>query len=111
MLLFYDGIISCSYLYFRKDLSKLDYLTQCIKEGLRLHCPVFFIQRQVTEDIELEGYKIPAGTSIAMDIFNLHHNPSVWGEDRNDFKPERFSPDNVKNMDPFAFLPFSAGQR
>jgi cytochrome P450 len=72
---------------------------------------VFFIQRQVTEDIELEGYKIPAGTSIALDIYNLHHNPSVWGEDRNEFKPERFSPDKVKDMDPFAFLPFSAGQR
>lgn len=94
-----------------KDLPKFEYLTQCIKEGIRLHCPVFFIQRQVTEDIELEGYHIPAGTNIAIDIFNLHHNRSVWGDTKDEFIPDRFSPDNVKNMDPFAFLPFSAGQR
>lgn len=106
----YKHVHVCVYI-FRKDLGKFDYLTQCIKEVLRLHSPVFFIQRLVTTDIQLEGYKIPAGSHIALDIFNLHHNPSVWGEDGNEFKPERFSPENVDKMDPFAFLPFSAGQR
>ena len=39
----------------RGDLSKLEYLTQVIKEGMRLHCPVPFIQRQLTQPATIEG--------------------------------------------------------
>ncbi|KAH3822563.1 cytochrome P450 4F12-like [Dreissena polymorpha] len=94
-----------------QDLSKMEYLTQCIKEGLRLFCPVFFIQRQMTEDVTLEGYHIPEGTHVALAIYNLHHNATVWGEDNDEYKPERFEPETARQMDPYAFLPFSAGQR
>lgn len=37
-------------------------------------------------------------------------NPSIWKEPRS-FLPERFELDNVSNMSPFSFMPFSAGQR
>jgi len=46
-----------------------------------------------------------------MDIYNIHHNASVWGEDYDEFKPDRFSPDRQGDIDPFAFIPFSAGPR
>ena len=83
----------------------------CIKEGLRCHCPVFFIQRQVTEDIEIEGYKIPSWTHIAINLYNVHHNATVWGPDHMEYKPDRFLPENISKMDTFAFIPFSAGVR
>ena len=95
----------------RSDLGKFDYLTMCIKEGLRCHAPIFFIQRQVTEDIEIEGYKIPAWTNIAINIYNVHHNATVWGPDHMEYKPDRFLHENISKMDSFAFIPFSAGQR
>lgn len=76
-----------------------------------MHPAVFFIQRQVAEDTTIDGYHIPAWTNVAINIHNLHHNASVWGEDHDEFKPERFTPDNIAKMDPFAFLPFSAGPR
>ena len=96
---------------FRKDLSKFEYLTMCIKEGLRCHSPVFFMQRQVSEDIEIEGYHIPAWSHVAINIYNVHHNETVWGPDHMEYKPDRFLPENISKMDTFAFIPFSAGVR
>ncbi|XP_050413253.1 cytochrome P450 4F4 [Patella vulgata] len=93
-----------------EDLPKLVFLGQCIKEGLRLHTPVTFIERELKEELDLEGHIIPPGTMVAMQIYALHHNFKVW-DDPMVFKPERFSSENIKDMDPFAFIPFSAGLR
>lgn len=77
---------------------------------MRLYPPVTFIQRVTTKDIVLDDHQIPAGTTIGVQIYNLHHNKAVW-EDPYEFKPERFSPDKERKYDNFAFVPFSAGPR
>lgn len=94
-----------------EDLSKLTFLTQCIKEGMRLHCPVPFVARNNTVPLNIEGHTIPPGTFVVANIWCLHHNPAVWGPDHMQYKPERFSKDNLAKLDSFAFLPFSAGPR
>lgn len=33
--------------------------------------------------------EIEAGTNINVDTWSLHHDPKVWGDDVNEFKPER----------------------
>lgn len=98
-------------LFCREDLSKLTFLTQCIKEGMRLHCPVPFVARNNTVPLSIEGHTIPPGTFVVANIWCLHHNPAVWGPDHMQYKPERFSKDNLAKLDSFAFLPFSAGPR
>ncbi|XP_069136543.1 ultra-long-chain fatty acid omega-hydroxylase-like isoform X1 [Argopecten irradians] len=92
------------------DLSKLRYLTMCIKEGMRLHSPVPLIVREVTERLEIDGEIVPVGMMVLCVIYNTHHNPEVW-ENSTEFNPERFSPENIEKRDPFAFVPFSAGPR
>ncbi|KAH9496506.1 hypothetical protein Btru_043205 [Bulinus truncatus] len=92
------------------DLPKLEFTTMCIKEALRLHTAVPFIERRLTEDIQINGHTIPAGTRTAIHIWILHHNPHLW-EDPLEYKPERFHPDKQNSMDPFQFVPFSAGPR
>ncbi|KAK7494515.1 hypothetical protein BaRGS_00014168 [Batillaria attramentaria] len=92
------------------DLSKLEFLTMVIKESMRLHCPVPLIGREITQPLSLDGVTIPAGTSCTINIINVHHNPTVW-PDPYSFKPERFHPDNMKDKDSYAFIPFSAGPR
>ena len=93
-----------------EDLSRLQYTGQCIKEALRLHSAVPGTERVTTEDVVFNGHRIKKGTVVILHLWSLHHNPHVW-ENPHDFQPERFHPDNVVKMDPFQFIPFSAGSR
>lgn len=56
------------------------------------------------------GYKLPAGVSVALMIYGMHHSPLVY-PDPDSFKPERFLPENSVGRHPYAFIPFSAGPR
>ena len=62
----------------RDDLPKLKYLSMCLKEALRLHCPVPLIQRMATKDMYLDGYFIPKGTNFTLQLYVMSHNPHVW---------------------------------
>ncbi|KAK3587339.1 hypothetical protein CHS0354_011320, partial [Potamilus streckersoni] len=94
----------------RDDLRKMEYLTMVIKEGMRFHSPVPNISREFTKDFELEGQRFPAGTTVSINIYSIHHNEKVW-EKPMEFIPERFSNENSALMDSFQFVPFSAGPR
>ena len=63
----------------REDLSKIPYLTMCLKEAMRLHSPVPIIGRETTREFELDGVTIPPGTFISIFLYLLHHNDEVWG--------------------------------
>ncbi|XP_057367791.1 cytochrome P450 4C1-like [Daphnia carinata] len=93
-----------------EDLSKLKHLDCCIKESLRLHPPVPFIRRGIYQDVRLSGHKIPANTSLGIQIYALHHNEEFFPEPEA-YKPERFLPDQAIGRNPFAYVPFSAGPR
>nr|KAG5687126.1 hypothetical protein BaRGS_034039 [Batillaria attramentaria] len=93
-----------------EDLSKLPYLTMCIKETLRLYSPVTYIQRELTRDTEIDGHTVPAGCIVNIGIYDVHHNRTVW-ENAMEFQPERFTEENASARSPYAFIPFSAGPR
>lgn len=92
------------------DLSKLEYLTCCVKEALRLYPSVPGVLKLLTKDVELDGLTIPAGTRVSVNFYLLHRNPDVH-DNPDDFFPERFQLENARERDPFAFAPFSAGPR
>ncbi|XP_059152544.1 ultra-long-chain fatty acid omega-hydroxylase-like [Physella acuta] len=92
------------------DLPKLEVTTKCIKESLRLHPAVPYIERETVEDCSINAQILPKGTRIAIHIWLLHHNPHIW-ENPDEFNPERFNPDNQVKLDPFQFVPFAAGPR
>ncbi|XP_055467912.1 cytochrome P450 4F1-like isoform X1 [Psammomys obesus] len=93
------------------DLARLPFLTMCIKESLRLHPPVTMVSRCCTQDISLpDGRVIPKGVICIIDIFGIHHNPTVW-RDPEVYDPFRFDPENIQDRSSLAFIPFSAGPR
>lgn len=49
-----------------EDVNKMKYLDMVIKESLRLYPPGPNTFREPKHDIEILGYKIPAGTPIAV---------------------------------------------
>ena len=93
-----------------ESLSQLLYLTQFIKESMRLGSPVPFITRSLTQPTTIDGHVIPAGVQVTLAIFAIHRHPDAW-ERALEFDPERFSPENSENRHPYAFVPFSAGPR
>nr|QST15027.1 CYP4BY3 protein [Diaphanosoma celebensis] len=92
------------------DATELKYLECCVKEALRLYPSVPFVMRRLTEDVRTGDYTLPAGVTVAMLIFGMHRNPRVF-DDPDQFRPERFLPENSAGRHPFAFIPFSAGPR
>ncbi|XP_044740008.1 cytochrome P450 3A19-like [Chrysoperla carnea] len=92
------------------DLPKLKYMDMVLKESLRLTPTVPIISREASQDIKIGNYTIPKGANILIPIINIHRNPEYW-ENPLKFDPERFSPENIQNRHPYAYMPFSAGPR
>jgi cytochrome P450 len=44
-------------------------------------------------------------------MIHVHRSKALWGEDADEFKPERFEPESIKQIHPYAYLPFSKGPR
>ena len=47
----------------RDDLNKLEYISLCIKESLRLFPPVFAVGRKMSKDVMFDGHLMPEGVS------------------------------------------------
>ncbi|CAD7014192.1 cytochrome P450 4p1 [Ceratitis capitata] len=93
------------------QLAKLKYMEYFIKETLRLYPSVPVITRETTSETILPNNLIlPERTQVIIHIIDIHHNPKYF-ENPNTFDPERFTPERSAGRHPFAFVPFSAGQR
>uniref|UniRef100_A0A0D9XDJ3 Cytochrome P450 n=1 Tax=Leersia perrieri TaxID=77586 RepID=A0A0D9XDJ3_9ORYZ len=106
-------------------LSKLTVLQMIIQESLRLYPPATLLPRMAFEDIELTGgvgggggIRLPRGISVWIPVLAIHHDEGIWGEDANEFRPERFAPGARRPSSTTAaaagaarFLPFAAGPR
>ncbi|CAN7937578.1 unnamed protein product, partial [Ixodes hexagonus] len=93
-----------------EDLKQMKYLECVIKESHRLYPPVPIMGRCVDEEIEIDGYRIPPGTTLALFIYSLHRDKR-WFPEPEEFRPERFFPENCVGRPAYAYVPFSAGPR
>eukprot|EP00158_Paraphelidium_tribonemae_P002881 Partr_v1_DN25751_c0_g1_i1_m74634 putative Cytochrome p450 len=97
-------------------LKEMTLLENCIKEALRLKPPIITTMRKVMEDVEYKGYVIPEGNYICVAPALSQLDKEVWGEDANEFNPDRFLPTNPKLADAIghgaasSYLPFGAGR-
>ncbi|NWX17662.1 CP4V2 protein, partial [Aegotheles bennettii] len=92
------------------DLKQLRYLECVVKESLRLFPSVPLFARTLREDCSIRGYQIPKGANVLVITYALHRDPEIF-PDPEEFRPERFLPENSKGRHPYAYVPFSAGPR
>lgn len=92
------------------NLKNLRYLECVVKEALRLFPSVPMFARTLREDCCIKGYQIPRGTNVLVLTYALHRDPEIF-PDPEEFRPERFFPENCKGRHPYAYVPFSAGPR
>ena len=89
-------------------VDQLQYLGQVIDETLRLYPPIHVGNRKLAEDLEFQGYHLPAGRRLMYSIYATHHDKRHW-PDPERFDPDRFAP-GVK-AHPYTFVPFGGGPR
>ncbi|XP_041962756.1 cytochrome P450 4V2 isoform X2 [Alosa sapidissima] len=92
------------------DLKKLRYLECVIKEALRLFPSVPFFARSICEDTHINGFKVPKGTNAIIITYAIHRDPRFF-PDPEEFRPDRFLPENCVGRHPYSYIPFSAGLR
>jgi cytochrome P450 len=93
-----------------EDVPRLRYTMQVLHEAMRLCPPAPAVGRTVMADIEVDGYRLPAGTAAIVGIYAMHRDPALW-EDPLRFDPDRFTPERSKGRNRWQYLPFGGGPR
>lgn len=83
-----------------------------LNEVLRLYPQVVILEHIVKKETQLGILTLPPGVLLCLPTMLVHHDNEFWGDDANEFKPERFSKRASKAMKGrLCFFPFSWGLR
>lgn len=90
------------------DINSLEYMDAVVREILRLESPVSITIRTSAQDDmvplskpvqgrqgSMSSVPISKGTTIMIPIVAVNRDPAVWGEDAHEFKPERWSKQDI----------------
>jgi cytochrome P450 len=88
------------------DQEKDEFRDAVIKETLRLRQVSYNVGRRISEPVELGGYRLPAGTFVWPSLAAIHTDRGAWGEDAEEFRPERWLDGDPPAQ---AYLPFGGG--
>lgn len=92
-------------------LNRLHYLELVIKESLRLYPSVPYYARLLKDDVTVGDYTLPKGANVTISPYLMGRDPNIF-PDPLAFKPERFDVETtVEKMNPYGYVPFSAGPR
>ncbi len=95
-----------------QQVTKLQYISQILKEALRLWPPAPVYSVMPLKDEMIGGqYQLKKGTFISILAGALHRDKSVWGENSDVFNPDNFSREAEAARPVNAWKPFGNGQR
>lgn len=92
------------------DLAQLQYTEMIVKEAMRIFPPAWGVTREAIEDVTVGGYTFKKRSIFIVNIYGVHRDERYFPQAMT-FDPERFSPENEKNITKYAYLPFGAGPR
>jgi cytochrome P450 family 135 len=84
-----------------------EYADAVARETLRLRPVIPIVVRRLTEPLEIGGYELPAGVTVAPSIYLVHRRPDVY-PDPTTFRPERFLEQPAGT---YTWIPFGGGVR
>ena len=94
-----------------EHLTKLRYLEQILMESLRLWPTASVFTVKPLQNTLLGGkYPLTTNDAVMVLLPILHRDPTVW-TDVEAFRPERFDPENARELPPNAWKPFGNGSR
>jgi cytochrome P450 len=93
-----------------EDIPKLQYTEKVLRESMRLYPPVWTMGRYVENDYHVGEYTIPAGSSILMSQYVMHHDPRYY-EEPEQFNPDRWTEEFKARLPRFSYFPFGGGIR
>jgi cytochrome P450 len=89
-------------------VERLTYTEMVVRETLRLYPSFAMIPKDVREDDEIAGYRVPRGSVVVVSPRLTHRHPEFW-PDPERFDPERHAPANAEGRHRFSWIPFSGG--
>jgi cytochrome P450 len=93
-----------------EDLPELRYTEAIVKETLRLYPPAWAFGRQAIQDCEVAGYRVPKGRQVFFFPWVVHRDPRCF-DNPEEFHPERWFDEKMKQLHRYAYFPFSGGPR
>ena len=102
-----------------EHMSKIPYITACLRETLRLHptAPGFSVLPNESDPTKYpiyvgkERYEVQYDQALGIFLPRLHRDPEVYGEDAEAFRPERMLDENFIKLPPNSWKPFGNGAR
>ena len=90
-----DSVVGRDRLPTFDDAPRLPYVRAIIREILRWRPALpFGVPRAATEEDWYEGMYIPKGTTCIANVWHCNHDRAVFGEDADEFRPERHLNEN-----------------
>lgn len=93
----------------------MTYYQACIKECLRYHPALGQILPRIVPEggVEICGRFLPGGTTVGCNAYTIHRDKNLYGQDADEFRPERWiegNPEQIRKMETLNFW-FGAGPR
>ena len=96
------------------DRGRMPYTEACLWEIMRHGClTAMSIPHSVLSDVVIAGYRVPAGTTVFVNLYSTGWDPDVWGDPAT-FRPDRFLKPDGSQVDREVvkqFMCFGTGRR
>ncbi|KAI9187435.1 hypothetical protein LWI28_028138 [Acer negundo] len=95
------------------DLNHLKVVTTILQEALRLYSPATILTRAIYKATKLAEINLPPGIVVSLPLVMVHHDHEYWGDDADEFNPDRFSEgvSKASKNNEVSFFPFGGGPR
>ncbi|RDH75377.1 cytochrome P450 [Mycolicibacterium moriokaense] len=95
------------------DVARLRYLRRVVDETLRMWpvAPGYFRQAKTDTTIGDGKYHFAKGDWVFVLLVAAHRDTNTWGPDADQFRPDRFLPENIRALPPHIYKPFGTGAR